>query len=137
MSVRADFTAHVGDFDLAVGIEADNELIVLYGRSGSGKSLTLRALAGLLRPRTGRIEIGGDRTTLGTRFWIRDNGRGIAKEDEEKILAPFRRAGKQDVAGEGMGLSYVRTMVRQHGGQIWFESEPGVGTTFYFTVAEP
>jgi len=86
--------------------------------------------------RFGRIEIGGERMSLGTRFWIKDNGRGIAKADEEKVFAPFRRAGKQDVVGEGMGLSYVRTMVRQHGGQIWFESEPDVGTTFFFTIAD-
>jgi PAS domain S-box-containing protein len=84
--------------------------------------------------RPGRIEIGGEGTSLGARFWIKDNGRGIAKEDEAKVFAPFRRAGEQDVAGEGMGLSCVRTMVRQHGGQIWFESEPGVGSTFYFTI---
>ena len=86
--------------------------------------------------RPGRIEIGGEKTQLGTEFWIKDNGRGISKEDEEKVFAPFRRAGKQDVKGEGMGLSYVRTMVRQHGGQIWFESEPDVGTTFFFTIAD-
>jgi len=86
--------------------------------------------------RPGRIEIGGEKTPLGTRFWIKDNGRGISKEDEEKVFAPFRRAGKQDVKGEGMGLSYVRTMVRQHGGQIWFESEPDVGTTFFFTIPD-
>ena len=85
--------------------------------------------------RPGRIEIGGEWTTLGTTFWVKDNGRGIAKDDEEKVFAPFRRAGKQNVVGEGMGLSYVLTMVRQHGGQIWFESVPDVGTTFYFTIA--
>jgi len=87
--------------------------------------------------RPGRIEIGGEQTNLGARFWVKDNGRGIAKEDEEKVFAPFRRAGRQDVVGEGMGLSYVRTMVRQHGGQIWFESEPDVGTTFFFTIGNP
>jgi PAS domain S-box-containing protein len=86
--------------------------------------------------RPGHIEIGGEKTPLGTKFWIKDNGRGISRDDEEKVFAPFRRAGKQDVKGEGMGLSYVRTMVRQHGGQIWFESEPDVGTTFFFTIAD-
>ena len=86
--------------------------------------------------RPGRIEIGAQKTPLGTKFWIKDNGRGISKDDDEKVFAPFRRAGRQDVKGEGMGLSYVRTMVRQHGGQIWFESEPGVGTTFFFTIAD-
>lgn len=99
-------------------------------------NLLTNAVNYLSPERPGRIEIGGTKTPLGTTFWIKDNGRGISKDDEEKVFAPFRRAGKQDVKGEGMGLSYVRTMVRQHGGQIWFESELDVGTTFFFTIAD-
>ncbi|MYE32567.1 MAG: ABC transporter ATP-binding protein [Chloroflexi bacterium] len=63
MTLHAAFTARVGDFRLDVDFEARNELVVLYGRSGSGKSLTLRAIAGLVQPDSGRIEI-GDRTVF-------------------------------------------------------------------------
>ena len=63
MTLQAAFRAHVGDFRLDVDFEAQNELVVLYGRSGSGKSLTLRAIAGLVQPDAGRIEI-GDRTVF-------------------------------------------------------------------------
>ena len=59
MTLRADFGSRVGDFGLEVGIEAADELVVLYGPSGSGKTVTLRALAGLQRVERGRIEIGG------------------------------------------------------------------------------
>ena len=59
MTLRARFEARAGDFRLSAALDADDELVVLYGRSGSGKSLTLRAVAGLLRPAAGRIEIGG------------------------------------------------------------------------------
>ena len=52
----------------------------------------------------------------------------------DKVFVPFRRFGRQDVPGEGMGLSYVQALVRRHGGRIWCESEPGVGTTFSFTI---
>ena len=46
----------------------------------------------------------------------------------------FRRAGTQDVPGDGMGLAFVRKLVRQLGGRVWCESELGVGTKMKFTV---
>jgi len=67
-------------------------------------------------------------------FTVRDNGRGIAAEDQEKVFEIFRRAGRQDVPGEGMGLAYVRTLVRRMGGRIWCESQLGFGTCMQFTV---
>ncbi|MEE8336608.1 MAG: ATP-binding cassette domain-containing protein, partial [Dehalococcoidia bacterium] len=59
MTVSANFTSRLGDFALNVSIEAGDEVVVLYGRSGSGKTVTLRTIAGLARPSPGRIEIGG------------------------------------------------------------------------------
>lgn len=89
-----------------------------------------------LKPgRPGEIEITAETTPSEIIFHIRDNGRGIAAEDMHKIFELFRRAGKQDVPGEGMGLAYVRTLVRRHGGYIWCDSELGVGTTFSFTLS--
>ena len=85
--------------------------------------------------RLGEIEIGGERQADQVCFYIRDNGRGIAPGDMDKVFAPFRRGGKQDMPGEGMGLAYVQALVRRHGGRIWCESQPGVGTTFTFTVS--
>jgi len=85
--------------------------------------------------RPGDIEITGERDHEETTFRVRDNGRGIAEEDMPKVFAPFRRAGKQDVPGEGMGLPYVQALLRRHGGRIWCESKPGVGTTFTLTIS--
>jgi PAS domain S-box-containing protein len=87
--------------------------------------------------RPGEITITAQRDFEQTTFHIRDNGRGIAQADMDKVFAPFRRAGRQDVPGEGMGLSYVQALVRRHGGQIGCESEPGVGTTFTFSISSP
>ncbi len=84
--------------------------------------------------RPGEIEITSRREGSAVIFHVRDNGRGISKEDRGKIFMPFRRCGRQDVPGEGMGLSYVQAMVRRHGGHIGFESEEGRGTTFTFTI---
>jgi len=80
--------------------------------------------------RPGEIEVGGEQQGAETTFFVRDNGRGIAESDMPKVFALFRRAGRQDVKGEGMGLTYAQTLVHRHGGYIRCDSELGVGTTF-------
>jgi PAS domain S-box-containing protein len=84
--------------------------------------------------RPGRITISADCGSDEIVFRIRDNGRGMSKEDIPKAFEIFRRVGKQDAPGEGMGLAYVKTLLRLLGGRIWCESEPGVGTTFSFSL---
>jgi signal transduction histidine kinase len=61
---------------------------------------------------------------------VRDNGRGIAERDLERVFELFRRAGEQDQQGEGIGLAHVRSLVRNLGGDITVKSELGVGSTF-------
>lgn len=95
-------------------------------------NILVNAVNYLVSGRKGVIEIGGDVTPIETVFFVRDNGRGIAENDMPKVFEPFSRAGNPDVPGEGMGLAYVQTLVRRHGGRIWCESKLGAGTTFYF-----
>ena len=61
---------------------------------------------------------------------ISDNGRGIADQDRERVFDLFRRSGPQDQPGEGIGLAYVRTVVRNLGGEITVTSILDKGTTF-------
>ena len=61
---------------------------------------------------------------------IEDNGRGIALADRERVFELFRRAGPQDMPGEGVGLAYVQTLVRNLGGAISLNSVVGEGSTF-------
>jgi PAS domain S-box-containing protein len=85
--------------------------------------------------RPGRIEIAGQAAPLGrVRFFVKDNGRGIAPQDHDRVFELFRRAGTQDVAGEGIGLAHVKALVRSLGGAISVASELGVGTTFTVTL---
>jgi signal transduction histidine kinase len=84
--------------------------------------------------RPGKVEITAVRGEDETLFQIRDNGRGIDARNMDKVFAPFRRAGNEDVPGDGMGLAYVQALVRRHAGRIWCESEPGVGTLMSFTI---
>ena len=60
---------------------------------------------------------------------IEDNGRGIAKQDHERVFDLFRRSGSQETPGEGIGLAHVRSMIRNLGGDITLQSEPDRGTT--------
>ncbi len=80
--------------------------------------------------RDGQLEVSAEIDAGEILFRLKDNGRGISEADLQKVFDIFRRSGKQDVKGEGLGLAYVRTLVRRLGGQIWCESELGVGTTF-------
>lgn len=71
------------------------------------------------------------------RFSIVDNGRGIGENDRSRVFDIFRRAANSgDVRGIGMGMAYVKAMVRKLGGRIWFESTIDKGSTFYFTLPE-
>jgi len=68
------------------------------------------------------------------RIDVIDNGRGIGNEDRDRVFDLFRRAGTQDQPGEGIGLAYVRTLVRNLGGEVTLASQPGVGTTFTVVI---
>jgi len=66
---------------------------------------------------------------------VRDEGYGIKKEEQEHIFERFYRAdNRMKVDGLGLGLYIAYQIVTQHGGRMWLESEPGEGSTFYFTL---
>jgi signal transduction histidine kinase len=68
---------------------------------------------------------------------IRDHGLGIAPDRQARIFERFYRAHagtSHDYGGLGIGLDMSREIVSRHGGRIWFESAPGVGSTFSFAL---
>lgn len=67
---------------------------------------------------------------------VTDNGVGMEARHLEAVFTVFRRLRPRDEhSGHGTGLTIARAIVRRHGGRIWIESEPGRGTTVYFTLA--
>lgn len=68
---------------------------------------------------------------------VSDTGRGIAEEHLDAIFRRLYQVQESDMStagGMGLGLSLCRGIIRQHGGEIWVESQPGTGSTFFFTL---
>lgn len=85
----------------------------------------------------GNITIGADILGGKVHLWVKDNGVGIAEEDQDKIFDRFFLADAGLVREDGrvgIGLYTSKEIVRRHGGEMWFESKKGQGSTFHFTV---
>jgi signal transduction histidine kinase len=84
-----------------------------------------------------RLELGASTQPDGMiRFWVKDNGVGIAPADQKKLFKPHTRLRQRRVRGEGLGLSIVHRIVKKCAGQVGVESELGAGSTFWFTLPE-
>jgi len=84
-----------------------------------------------------QVELGATQQADGQAcFWVRDNGPGVAPDDQPKLFTPFTRLAQEHSEGHGLGLSIVQRIVEKLGGEVGVESEGvvGQGSLFYFTL---
>ncbi len=89
-----------------------------------------------------RVELGASRLNAKTppshvTFWVRDNGPGLTASERAQLFTPFTRLHEIRAPGCGLGLSIVRRIIDRLGGEAGVISEPGQGSTFYFTLPGP
>jgi signal transduction histidine kinase len=85
-------------------------------------------------PRDGSVKLGAGLFDGAVRFTVTDTGKGIPKEHQQRIFEKFFRIPDSGPRGTGLGLYIAREIVAAHGGEIGVESEPGKGSTFWFTL---
>lgn len=83
-------------------------------------------------PGGGLVTVGAERDPDGIRVWVQDTGAGIAPEQVDRVFDRFWRADRN--AGAGLGLAVAKGIVDAHGGRIGVTSQPGAGSTFFFTL---
>jgi signal transduction histidine kinase len=87
-------------------------------------------------PEGGRVDVRASAADGMAEISVTDTGVGIAPEDQEAVFEEFRQVGtaEKKVEGTGLGLTLSRKFIELHGGRIWVKSEPGMGSTFSFTL---
>jgi K+-sensing histidine kinase KdpD len=93
---------------------------------------------------TNAMKYGGDPPVIGLgaqkiennmiQFWVRDNGIGIAREQQQFLFTPFTRLSEVRISGYGLGLSIVQRIIHKLGGAVGVESDIGAGSLFFFTL---
>jgi light-regulated signal transduction histidine kinase (bacteriophytochrome) len=114
--------------DLPTVLGDETQLVQLF-QNLIGNAIKFRA------DRPVEVTVGAERRGAQWLFWVRDNGIGIEPESAERIFVIFQRLqSRAESPGTGIGLAICKKIVERHGGQIWVESEPGQGSTFYFLL---
>ncbi len=137
--VLSEFKFFTGAEDVDIEIEAESNLPKVKADHNQIKMVIENLLDNAIRYTDGKGKIKIDIMQKGDKvqFKIEDNGIGIPEKDQSFIFEKFFRgknAAEHQVRGTGLSLFIVKRIIEQSGGEVWFESEQGRGTTFWFTL---
>jgi PAS domain S-box-containing protein len=122
--------AEITDENLPV-VQIDNVQLAQLFQNLIGNAIKFRS------DKTPQIHVSATRQDGAWQFAVRDNGIGINPQFAHKIFLIFQRLHtRKQYSGTGIGLSICKKIVERHGGKIWLESQPGKGSTFYFTIPD-
>jgi len=111
-------------------VSADRQLLRVVLDNLLGNALKYTAKTGDAKIQVGMLHEGGR-----TVHFVSDNGVGFDMQYADKLFAPFQRLHEaRDFEGTGIGLATVQRAIHRHGGEVWAESRPDCGATFYFTL---
>src|SRR6185295_16616985 len=126
------------DEGVQVELSAGPEVDVVEGDERRIKQVIFNLLSNAVKftPTGGEVDVSAIRVNGEVRVSVADNGPGIAPEDRDRIFEEFQQSetGVGHREGTGLGLALCKRFVELHGGRIWLESEPGMGSTFSFAL---
>jgi signal transduction histidine kinase len=136
LKVVGELRAPLGERPLSVQVA---DLPDCFGDPALLEQVLINLLSNAFKFTAGRdpaqVEVGTLRQGTETVYYVRDNGVGFDMRYAEKLFGVFQRLHTtEEFEGTGIGLSIVHRIVTRHGGRVWADSRPGVGTTFYFTL---
>jgi len=120
---------------LAASVPADLPLVEADERKVKQILYNLLSNAVKFTPDGGRVDVRVHVEGADLQVDVQDTGIGIAPDDRARVFEEFRQVGRErSREGTGLGLTLTKRFVELHGGRIWFESTPGKGSTFSFTL---
>ncbi len=124
---------------ITLKLHVDRKLKDIRADERKFKQILLNLLSNAVKftPDGGRVEVDARRNGKSVEVSVKDNGVGIAKQDQDAVFEEFRQVGRDYTVkqeGTGLGLALARRFVELHGGKIWVKSAPGKGSTFTFTL---
>ena len=132
------FTPEVVQDEIKIALNSP-DIIVAHDpeRIGQVVSNLIKNSITAVKPKTGAIQVNVEELPTEVKISVNDNGVGIPIDKQKDLFKKFYQVDTtltRERAGSGLGLAICKGIVKNHGGKIWVESTPNVGTTFIFTI---